>query len=130
MKFDSDDYDEQQKQVYMYVKSIWPQYDKDGTNYIEFDECRRLINEIIGPLVARDLVNPRDSFDSRDASLAGARDLFFDHEYRTIFSLMNITRDGKVSRGEVAQFIQYLAENKEEISAKSKYLLKLNETKD
>ena len=106
------------------MKSVWPRSDDNGNNYLSFDEAKPFINEVVGPMIGRDVVDPRDS--SESVASASKRDLFSEEEYRQIFAQIDIRRGGQIAKPEAAQYLSYLAKNRDVVHAKSQYLLKLN----
>ena len=122
-----DDKNEQLQQVFKFVKNIWPKYDGNGNGKLSYDEAKPFINEVVGPMIGRDQVYAKDpeeeSDDEESEDEEGkSKDLFSEKEYTQIYAQIDIINKGQIAKAETAQFLVYLAKNKEIIKEKAHYL--------
>ena len=106
---------EQKEQIIKYVKSVWPKYDANNNDVLEFEEAKVFFNEQLGPLIDTD-------FKRKTA-------VFSDAECREMFSKLDKDHGGTISRQELAQFMLHFINNRESYMRNSEYMAKMKELK-
>ena len=82
-------------------------------------------------MMGRDIISTRDSLNSNITleSIDLKNEFFSEIEYKEIFSLMDVQKNGRVKKCDVCQYLLNIIVNKEKLLAHNKYLLKFNQTK-
>ena len=107
----------QEAQVFNYVKSVWPKFDTEGKGALNFEQSCRLFNDVVAPLMIKNgiKVNPNGDKVAREGD-------FSDRECREFFSQIDKNSNGDLERPELAYFIVNVINNKNALKEITKYL--------
>ena len=111
----SKDKKEQKDQIFKYVKSIWPKYDVNKKEQLDYEETKVFFNEQLGSLI--------------DSDLKRKTPVFSDAECREMFAKMDKDHNQSISRPELAQFMMHFINNRESFVKQSEYMNKMKELK-
>ena len=109
--------------VFLFVKTVWSQYDRGSKQYLSRDEVNKFTNKVLGPMLGRSFVPVpiAKQIDSRvkNPKAPKSQNYFFNHEYDTIFKQMNLRGNGYVQKTELAQYMCYVNDHLDVLREKS-----------
>ena len=74
------------------IDDIWAEYDADGNNYLNRDDCKRFVLNTLS-----ELAGPQ------------ACDKFSDQDFNESFSFFDIDRNGRIEKSQMVRFIRKVA---------------------